>query len=460
MRIRKTLLGSILTAIVTIGLFGFHVNLANAENRCGQLTIVPLITKMGFNRGNVEVYNDSSTLYVKYIAGEGLVLSEISLAVGTSLTDIPQKNSKPLLKLFPHQIKLSNPRNDYTYTFDFAEEGFSSDTALYVAAYALVGVLKAPGKVAKKEKVWADGIRFTYKKEPTYFSYAIQECVSCEILNPSKEQIEAAVMAALEGIDDPWGNVHDFQLLLDQAEANMGCTIDMSDEAASQNLPETLPQSEQTCAEEGVSYCGVGNSDQGGNVFPAWYVGARLNNACCEHDNCYGVKCIDRDCYWRSQARECDNGLMDACKWWGLIDFRSQFFCVIVSSLVTKGLLNQPQKCKEAASCVEGPQPDCKGSTCGNFTTCNPGSGCEAPVCGTIAEGGGLCVEGMTQCSDLTDCNTTADCGGQGLCIVDSCCIWPVCVPSSAFCPDIGLEPLSQEDALEFEFEGLTLGGQ
>jgi len=77
--------------------------------------------------------------------------------------------------------------------------------------------------------------------------------------------------------------------------------------------------------------------------------------------------------------------------------------------------------------CTENPSPQCVGLTCETFTQCSAAnSDC---VCGTIIEGGGLCVPGSTPCAGLADCNTSVDCPAGELCATASCCGRNVCVP-------------------------------
>jgi Putative metal-binding motif len=84
----------------------------------------------------------------------------------------------------------------------------------------------------------------------------------------------------------------------------------------------------------------------------------------------------------------------------------------------------------------KGPDPECAGQTCGNFTTCNSGGTCsDSGVCGSTAEGGGLCVDGTTACEGLAECpNGSKDCQSGEICFVNSCCARPVCVPAGQFC--------------------------
>ena len=270
---------------------------------------------------------------------------------------------------------------------------------------------------------------------------------SCVELNPTQVQIDEAVAIAIAGIDNAWGNVSDFQLLLDKIEALLGCTLQVPNDAAStQSLQEVLPQQAETCAVEGVHYCGPGTSETGTTLHTE---SSCLNEACCRHDTCYGVNCIDGDCYWTTQTQGCDTDLRAVCDGGCALDTEGRIICALVRRLDDRANPESHPECANPPSCTEGPEPDCAGQTCYTFTTCNPGSGCNYPVCGSLAEGGGLCVEGTTSCSELGDCTTSSDCSDDELCFVDSCCGRPVCVPASAFCPDIGANPTVQGQAME-----------
>lgn len=102
------------------------------------------------------------------------------------------------------------------------------------------------------------------------------------------------------------------------------------------------------------------------------------------------------------------------------------------------------------------PNPECEGATCETFIPCDPAGGCEMPVCATIAEGGGVCVEGTTPCAGLLGCASSADCPGDGLCVVETCCRIPVCAQPEIWCVNI---PENTSEASEASDAGPTLGG-
>jgi hypothetical protein len=97
------------------------------------------------------------------------------------------------------------------------------------------------------------------------------------------------------------------------------------------------------------------------------------------------------------------------------------------------------QCCPDGYTCNNGtctsPNSGCAGATCTTFVPCSSSN--PDCVCGSIVEGGGLCVPGSTPCAGLAPCSSSADCGADALCLFGSCCGEPVCVPISlaAQCP-------------------------
>jgi len=276
--------------------------------------------------------------------------------------------------------------------------------------------------------------------------------IPCREAQPAPEEVQAAVIAALERLGvgaDPWGNVGDFELFLDLTEAELGCFL--RDEGAATNSP-LFQQQVQGCVEPGVNYCGPGTS-RTNSLLNDVTVPACLNEGCCQHDVCYGVECVAEECIWTPQSQGCDNPLVSTCLGLGscgLVDLLDPMALVVCTAVQCLNATFPAGICQDIRStrvllnpqCLLPPSQEncdvsCQGQTCGNFSTCNPGSGCGNPVCATISEGGGVCVEGQTPCAGLADCTTSADCAG-GLCLVGTCCGRPVCVGATAFCPDIG----------------------
>jgi hypothetical protein len=299
-----------------------------------------------------------------------------------------------------------------------------------------------------------------------------QPTQACSETNVTPDQIQTATVLGLQTLDDAWGNAPQFQQLLDSTNSLLGCKIQSESTAGStQTSPATPLQS--SCAASGVNYCGPGTSLTNSalrfiNVPPC------LNEGCCGHDNCYGKNCVSGDCQWTPQSQSCDDALVSICRGTSscspltiLTSPTAIFVCSLVEclngtfpstncvSLRVARVLANPQCLQPASLATCGLA--CAGQTCSTFTTCNPGSGCAFPVCGSLAEGGGACVEGTTACSGLTNCTSSADCSG-GLCLVNTCCGRPVCVNASAFCPDIGNTNRSTLPVGGMSVNGSTIG--
>jgi len=114
----------------------------------------------------------------------------------------------------------------------------------------------------------------------------------------------------------------------------------------------------------------------------------------------------------------------------------------------------------EGGVCGGGPDPECAGQTCGNFTTCNAGGSCaNRGVCGSTASGGGLCINGATPCAGLVGCpNGNSDCADGAICFVNSCCGRPVCVPVERFCSNASGGVLPRAFTPAAPVEGPTVG--
>lgn len=91
--------------------------------------------------------------------------------------------------------------------------------------------------------------------------------------------------------------------------------------------------------------------------------------------------------------------------------------------------------CDPTTNQCTSPNSGCVGATCSTFVPCSSSN--PDCVCGSIVEGGGLCVPGSTPCAGLAPCTNSGDCGPDALCLFGSCCGEPVCVPISlsAQCP-------------------------
>ena len=131
--------------------------------------------------GDVLVWNDGTTLYIKYaITDPDWCLTETHLAVATTLDSIPQnKNDNPIPGHFPYNHEDLGCITSDLYIIPLSEVGaggIECEELLYIAAHALVqkqiGIDESGMLIFQTESAWADGIRFTDRGNwATYFTY-------------------------------------------------------------------------------------------------------------------------------------------------------------------------------------------------------------------------------------------------------------------------------------------------
>lgn len=102
----------------------------------GLATTADLIAGQHIDAGDVVVWNDSNTLYVKYVTADGWSLTETHLHVASSLGGIPQtKKGNPIPGKFDHNTEHAPAVTDYLYTIDLDS---NTGDKLYIAAHAVV----------------------------------------------------------------------------------------------------------------------------------------------------------------------------------------------------------------------------------------------------------------------------------------------------------------------------------
>jgi hypothetical protein len=130
----------------------------------------PLMAGQTMYVGDVLVWDDGYTLYVKYVITDpDWCITETHLQIATSLELIPQKNGNPI----PGHFEKNDEHNcvpEVLYTYDLSEYGWGTGTYLYIAAHAVVQMPCQPGA---EETAWADGYDFPGKNWATYFGYTV-----------------------------------------------------------------------------------------------------------------------------------------------------------------------------------------------------------------------------------------------------------------------------------------------
>jgi hypothetical protein len=129
--------GITMLAAVSMILVIFTVLSTNAAAHTeGDPYTIDLIAGQNLDVGDMKVWNDGDTLYVKYeITEDGWEITETHLAVAESLDDIPQKNGNPAPGQFAYKTDHDPAVTEYTYELDL---DWDFDTELYIAAHAVV----------------------------------------------------------------------------------------------------------------------------------------------------------------------------------------------------------------------------------------------------------------------------------------------------------------------------------
>ncbi|MBW2965108.1 hypothetical protein KY363_06635 [Candidatus Woesearchaeota archaeon] len=89
--------------------------------------------------GEVEVWNDGTTLFVKFTTHDGWELSQTHVDVASDLSGIPQtKSGNPKVGNFAYSMTHDPTVAEYTYEIDLASEGFAPGDDIVIAAHAVV----------------------------------------------------------------------------------------------------------------------------------------------------------------------------------------------------------------------------------------------------------------------------------------------------------------------------------
>jgi hypothetical protein len=307
----------------------------------------------------------------------------------------------------------------------------------------VMSVRGTDGEVIEVQSKWGSAGEYSHAPgnvpalygSPTIYrrTAAPPPCEQTDVTDVTDEDMQVALVVALNGLSDPWGK--DFQTVLLRSESDLGCTItgpppdttsgmqvkiasvatvtdstdchagcsQTEDCAVTRTCSDSTPCPPGTECIEGhcynpcCHYCGPGSascrSERFSDNLSLPRVNGCLNRACFRHDVCCNIDCVDaKNCYFTPQGdggsneRLCDARLMRACS----SDCAplqenspSKYVCDFVDCM-------KRYECTGRANVFQfrrfpglTPPDECLHAPCsGEGTTCPAGGGsCAAPVC-------------------------------------------------------------------------------
>ncbi|MGH9785471.1 MAG: LamG domain-containing protein [Terriglobia bacterium] len=136
----------------------------------------------------------------------------------------------------------------------------------------------------------------------------------CSEVNPTHAEIEAAVTFALQGLQSPWTDPDDANIVYARIQDALGCAVEEPPHLATASEPAALASLSDcdTTYCNVINYCGVSNSSN--LIALVWPATQCLNQACFQHDTCSRDICVHTLCSFSAQSdTECDTALFAAC---------------------------------------------------------------------------------------------------------------------------------------------------
>ncbi|OGZ42109.1 MAG: hypothetical protein A3C80_01690 [Candidatus Ryanbacteria bacterium RIFCSPHIGHO2_02_FULL_45_43] len=172
--------------------------------------------------------------------------------------------------------------------------------------------------------------------------------VTLSLCDPNEidvSQIDMAMEGALDKFPNAWENSLSLLVLMESVEIKLRCSLERPPGETNASQP-SLAQESQNGSSADIKYCGRTDSRHIPK-YPEFYFpkpATCLNDACFEHDQCYGNNCIGDRCIFSPQTAEiCDDPLFSICNSSCLYlqPFRSitsRIICGVATILQIKGV--------------------------------------------------------------------------------------------------------------------------
>lgn len=141
--------------------------------QCGVASTTPLLAGQTIDAGEVNVYNDASSIYVRYATKAPWVLSDIHVAAADSVAGIPQtKRGNPIPGRFSYSASFNPEVTSYILAIPRAGT-LAAGQQIVIAAHAIV---QARNAQRGTETGWGFGSGFSGANWATYIAYDVKAC--------------------------------------------------------------------------------------------------------------------------------------------------------------------------------------------------------------------------------------------------------------------------------------------
>ncbi|MCK4300881.1 MAG: hypothetical protein KAX80_15175, partial [Planctomycetes bacterium] len=165
---------------------------------CDTSGTFPLIGGQNIDTGDVMIWHDTETLYIKYSTDGNWWLSETHLFVGDA-EDLPTTGSgNPQIGKFPNNMDHDPMVTMYTYEFDLVDDlGWEKGDELFIMAHAVVNMV-VDGQVVQSETAF--GCEYDFEESKRWAWYI--DYSSCKVLEMPDEDVTVNVATASDSYFD------------------------------------------------------------------------------------------------------------------------------------------------------------------------------------------------------------------------------------------------------------------
>lgn len=149
----------------------------------GTISVIDLIAGQHIDAGSIQVSIVGDNLVVEYITEGEWKLYATQLAIGSSLTDLPQnRNGNPIPGHFQYKhCELDGVTSD-RYEIPLSSLSMNPGGELYIAAHAVIGKENSDGNI-QKETAWSQGPGFPGKNWAMYSIVTLPEATGSSTIS-------------------------------------------------------------------------------------------------------------------------------------------------------------------------------------------------------------------------------------------------------------------------------------